>query len=80
MKNIAEKQKRLRVRVVWRDAVSHAEWLNPADAKKYKPYLNITEGFDTDIGDTCVIPSENVVSICELKINKKYVSKSSIDL
>ena len=96
MKNITEKQKRLRVRVVWCDAVSHAEWLNPEDAKKYKPYLNITEGFlleknknatiiymsynDTDIGDTCVIPSENVVSICELKTNKKYVSKSSIDL
>ena len=45
MKNTTEKQKRLRVRVVWRDAVSHAEWLNPEDAKKYKPYLNITEGF-----------------------------------
>ena len=29
---------------------------------------------DTDIGDTCVIPSENIVELCELKKYKKYVS------
>ena len=55
-------------------------------------YINVSEGFlleknknativymsynDTDIGDICVIPSENVVSLCELKTSKKYVSKS----
>ena len=93
MKNTTEKKKQLqKVKIVWRDAVSHAEWLNPEDVKKYKPYLNVSEGFlleknknativymsynDTDIGDVCVIPSENVVSLCELKTSKKYVSKS----
>ena len=66
--------------------------LTPEDVKKYKPYLNVSEGFlleknknativymsynDTDIGDICVIPSENVVSLCELKTSKKYVSKT----
>jgi len=92
MKNIIPKQNHQRVRIIWRDAVSHSEWLNPEEAKKYNPYLNITEGFlleknknstivymsynDTDIGDTCVIPSENVVSICELKTSEKCASKT----
>ena len=68
------KAKAKKVRVTWRDAVSHSEWLDPNTAKTFKPYINVTEGFlleknknatiiymsynDTDIGDTCVIPSE----------------------
>ena len=82
---------RKRLRVKWRDAESHSEWLDPEAAKKYKPAINYTDGFllvdnsdviilymsynETDIGDTCVIPRENVVDICGLKISKKYVSK-----
>ena len=93
MKNTTETRKRLRVK--WRDAESHSEWLDPETAKKYKPAINYTDGFllvdnadviilymsynETDIGDACVIPRENVVDICELKISKKYVSKVSID-
>ena len=77
------KAKAKKVRVTWRDAVSHSEWLDPNTAKTFKPYINVTEGFfleknknatiiymsynDTDIGDTCVIPSENIVELCELK-------------
>ena len=58
-------------------------WEGRFTAKTFKPYINVTEGFlleknknatiiymsynDTDIGDTCVIPSENIVELCELK-------------
>jgi|TARA_R100000482_G_scaffold100508_1_gene43910 hypothetical protein len=89
MKSITDLKKRVRVK--WRDAISHAEWLSPQEAIKFKPAINTTEGFlliknkdvvicymsynDTDIGDTTVIPHENVVDICELKIPKKYGSK-----
>jgi len=94
MKSITEVRRR--VKATWRDAQSFAEWLNPDDAKKYKPAINYSEGYvltdnddvlilymtynDTDIGDTCVIPKENVVNICELKNIKKSVSKAWIDL
>ena len=70
--------KRKRVKILWRDAISHAEWLSPTDAKNYKPAINTTEGYlleknkhativymsynDTDIGDTTVIPTENIKS------------------
>ena len=40
-----EKNQRQKVKIVWRDAVSHADWLNPEDVKKYKPYLKVSEGF-----------------------------------
>ena len=70
--------KRKRVKILWRDAISHAEWLSPSEAKLYKPAINTTEGFlleknkrstivymsynDTDIGDLTVIPTENIQS------------------
>ena len=89
MKNTTDQKKRVRVK--WRDAISHAEWLNPEEAINFKPAINTTEGFllvknknvvicymsynDTDIGDTTVIPKENIVDICELKNIKKYGSK-----
>ena len=76
MKNTQTKRKR--VKILWRDAISHAEWLSPTDAKDYKPAINTTEGYlleknkhativymsynDTDIGDTIVIPTENIKS------------------
>jgi len=78
MKNTTIKSQRKRVKILWRDAVSHAEWLSPEDAKKFKPAVNTTEGYlleknryavivymsynDTDIGDTTVIPTENIKS------------------
>ena len=37
MKNTMETRKRLRVK--WRDAESHSEWLDPEAAKKYKPAI-----------------------------------------
>ena len=43
MKNTMETRKRLRVK--WRDAESHSEWLDPETAKKYKPAINYTDGF-----------------------------------
>ena len=68
-----------KVTVLWRDAVSYATWQDPEEVKKYKPAINCTEGKlfvenddviicfmtwnDTDIGDVCVIPKENVVKI-----------------
>ena len=68
-----------KVKVLWRDAVSHATWQDPEEVKKYKPAVNCTEGKvlvdnddviicfmtwnDTDIGDVCVIPKENVIEI-----------------
>jgi serine protease inhibitor len=70
--------KRKRVKILWRDAISHSEWLSPTEAKHYKPAINTTEGFlleeneqstivymsynDTDIGDLTVIPTENIKS------------------
>ena len=79
MKNIINKNRLKKVQIYWRDAISHAEWLFPDDAKKFKPAINYTEGFlleknkdstivfmscnDTDIGDTVVIPTENIKSI-----------------
>ena len=90
MKSITEVRRR--VKATWRDAQSFAEWLDPLEAKKLKPAINYSEGYvlkddddtlilymtynDTDIGDTCVIPKENVVNICELKNIKKNVSKA----
>lgn len=78
MKNTTIKNQRKRVKILWRDAISHAEWLSPEDAKKFKPAINTTEGYlleknkyavivymsynDTDIGDTTVIPTENIKS------------------
>lgn len=65
--------------VIWRDAVSHASWLDPEEAKNYKPAINRTKGKllsededcvrvfmswnETDIGDLTIIPRENVVKI-----------------
>tara|TARA_R100000995_G_scaffold16210_1_gene6373 strand:+ start:647 stop:919 length:273 start_codon:yes stop_codon:yes gene_type:complete len=90
MKSITEVRRR--VKATWRDAQSFAEWLDPLEAKKLKPAINYSEGYvlkddddtlilymtynDTDIGDTCVIPKENIVNICELKNSKKSVSKA----
>jgi len=64
---------------LWRDAISYATWQDPEEVKKYKPAVNCTEGKllvdnddviicfmswnDTDIGDVCVIPKENVIKI-----------------
>lgn len=78
MKSTTTKSQRKRVKILWRDAISHAEWLSPEDAKKFKPAVNTTEGYlleknkhavivymsynDTDIGDTTVIPTENIKS------------------
>ena len=36
------KAKAKKVRVTWRDAVSHSEWLDPNTAKTFKPYINVT--------------------------------------
>ena len=90
MKSITEVRRR--VKATWRDAQSFAEWLDPLEAKKLKPAINYSEGYvlkddddtlilymtynDTDIGDTCVIPKENIVNICELKFSKKSGSKA----
>ena len=79
MKNTRAKKQRKKVKVLWRDAISHAEWCYPSEVKKYKPAINTTEGYlliknsevtivymsynDTDIGDICVIPTENVKTI-----------------
>jgi mRNA-degrading endonuclease HigB of HigAB toxin-antitoxin module len=79
MKNIITKNRLKKVQIYWRDAVSHAEWLSPEEAKKYLPAINYTEGYlleknknstivfmscnDTDIGDTTVIPTENIKQI-----------------
>ena len=43
MKSITEVRRR--VKATWRDAQSFAEWLNPDDAKKYKPAINYSEGY-----------------------------------
>ena len=79
MINTRAKKQRKKVKVLWRDAISHAEWCYPSEVKKYKPAINTTEGYllirnsevtivymsynDTDIGDICVIPTENVKTI-----------------
>jgi hypothetical protein len=79
MRNTKPKKQRRKVKVLWRDAISHAEWCYPSEVKKYKPAINTTEGYllirnsevtivymsynDTDIGDICVIPTENVKTI-----------------
>ncbi len=79
MRNTKPKRQRRKVKVLWRDAISHAEWCYPSEVKKYKPAINTTEGYllmrnsevtivymsynDTDIGDICVIPTENVKTI-----------------
>ena len=79
MRNTKPKKQRRKVKVLWRDAISHAEWCYPNEVKKYKPAINTTEGYllirnsevtivymsynDTDIGDICVIPTENVKTI-----------------
>ena len=79
MRNTKRKRQRRKVKVLWRDAISHAEWCYPSEVKKYKPAINTTEGYllirnsevtivymsynDTDIGDICVIPTENVKTI-----------------
>tara|TARA_R100000742_G_C4279020_1_gene102682 strand:+ start:2351 stop:2644 length:294 start_codon:yes stop_codon:yes gene_type:complete len=76
-KNI-RKKKRKKVKILWRDAISHSEWLSPSEAKLYKPAINTTEGYlleknkestivymsynDTDVGDLTVIPTENIKS------------------
>ena len=78
MKNIITKNRLKKVQIYWRDAQSYAEWLSPEEAKKYLPAINYTEGYlleknknstivfmscnDTDIGDTTVIPTENIKS------------------
>ena len=75
MKNTTEKTKK-RVKVHWRDAQSFAEWLDPVESKNLKPAIIVSEGYlleinkdvvilymsynDTDIGDTCVIPREEI--------------------
>ena len=90
MKSTAQKNRK-RVKITWRDAQSFAEWLDPIEAIKLKPAINYSEGYllesnkdvvivymtynDTDIGDTCVIPHENIINICELKNPKKYEIK-----
>ena len=76
---VVNKRKSKKVRVYWRDAISHAIWLDPDEAIKFVPAINVTEGYllcknkdscivfmsynDTDIGDTTVIPTENIQSL-----------------
>ena len=45
MKNTRAKKQRKKVKVLWRDAISHAEWCYPSEVKKYKPAINTTEGY-----------------------------------
>src|SRR6056300_1761051 len=75
---VVGKFKLKKVKVIWRDAISYAIWLDPEEAIKFKPALNTTEGLllvknkdscivamsynDTDIGDLTVIPTENIKS------------------
>ena len=35
MRNTKPKRQRRKVKVLWRDAISHAEWCYPSEVKKY---------------------------------------------
>ena len=83
MKNTTEKKKQFqKVKIVWRDAVSHADWLNPEDVKKYKPYINVSEGFllEKNKNATIVLDDSDyykVKYICKKLIQNNYLQKIS---